>query len=145
MRKYKDYHLVFIYVILTYIISGIGYLFWINGDETRALFLFVPILAPLISSCVVIVLSKGCVRINLKKCSITGLLVGAMIPIIYYSVSILVYLFCGNTLHDFHMSGQEIITLCIQWTFAAFCEEIGWRGFSSLPLVWFVSHLSMEY
>lgn len=72
MRKTKDFNLAIIFVLLTYVISGIGYLFWINGGENGALFLFIPILAPLISSCVAIVMSKGSIRINIKKWSITG-------------------------------------------------------------------------
>ncbi|WP_167959069.1 CPBP family intramembrane glutamic endopeptidase [Anaerosporobacter faecicola] len=143
MRKIKDLHLAIIYILLTYVISGFGYLFWFqtNSKEYGALFLFIPILAPLISTCVVNALSKGAIQINLKKCSIKGLLVGAGIPIFYYGVSILVYVLCGNTLNAFHMRSQDIVTLCIQWTFAGFCEEIGWRGFF-LPFL--KKHMSLK-
>lgn len=132
--KKNDFNLGLLYILITYMLSGCGHLLWFNAKENASLFLFIPILAPLLSSCVVILLSQGSIHINLKKCSITGLLIGSVIPILYYSVSVLVYILCGNTLETFHMSSKDIVILCIQWTFAGFCEEMGWRG-CFLPLL----------
>ena len=130
MQEKKEIRWIWIFVIGTYLVSGMGYLLCLVCEVAY----FIPILAPIAFAFVVVHISKKAIRIPWKGSVGTGLLVGAAIPIGYLGITFFLMLCLGHKVEGSRLTPEFLIELFLVWPFAAVCEEVGWRGVL-LPLL----------
>lgn len=115
------------FVGITYLISGVGYSIWFQNVKAAA---FLPIIAPLIAYLAVKQFLDKQERIDYRKVSGKGILVGMLFPIGYIVAAVLICSFLIPESFQIKLpDGKTVAILFVQWIFAGFCEEIGWRGF----------------
>ncbi len=128
--KKKIVSLTAVFIMITYVISGLGYFLWF-GKPKMEVAAFIPILAPLIAG-------LGVYRKNIKaeflKMDMKGIGIGIGLVILCYTLAISIFLLSGKSLLKPQIKALDVVLLFAQWIFAGFCEEFGWRGVL-LPLL----------
>lgn len=133
IERTKVIKLILIFVISTYLVSCVGYYIWFHNNMEVAAFL--PIIAPFASYIVVKRFLDKKDRIHYKKVSAKGIQTGMLIPIIYISIAVLLSIVFRTASFNGNLpAGKTVVLLFVQWVFAGFCEETGWRGFL-LPML----------
>lgn len=126
MKEHKrDLKRIIIYIVMAYIISGIGYYIWFCISPLGG---FVTILAPIVSAYTICYLSHGEVKIHWKISSAADILIGAALPIGYIVISVAIYYILGYPFKQYQLTAQFLIPLVLQWILGGICEEAGWRG-----------------
>src|SRR5574344_2136840 len=125
--KKSNIRLIVIYLVITYFVSGIGYLIWFQPKQNEFA-AFIPILGPLFGAITVYCITNRKINLMINKISVSGIITGAFIPVIYVLSLGCIFLITGNQFKSADVTGKEIVILLIQWIFAGVCEEIGWRG-----------------
>ncbi len=132
IERTKVIKLILRFVAITYLVSGVGYYIWFHNIEAAAL---LPILAPFVAYLAVKRFLDKHDRIGYKEISAKGILTGMLIPIVYISIALLLSsVFKSASFNGNLPDGKTVILLFVQWIFAGFCEEAGWRGFL-LPML----------
>lgn len=126
MKKEEEIKKILAFIFITYSISAIGYYLWFNGFELASL---ITVIAPTTSYCILIFFIHDTKRICFLKASIRGILLGILIPMIYISMSIGIFILLKGKLDLNKINMKDLLPLMIQWIFAGICEEVGWRGF----------------
>ncbi len=119
-----------IFIAITYVISGIGYILWF-GKPKMEVAAFIPILAPLVAGLGVY---RENIRADFFKMDIKGIGTGIGLVILFYTLAVGMFLLFGKSLLKPQIKALDVVLLFAQWIFAGFCEEFGWRGVL-LPLL----------
>lgn len=124
-ERKSNIRLILFFVIGVLILNGIAYAIWSPMPGFGA---SIMILAPILCAYFTVILSKKTVKINIKGPIFPSIMVGAAISFGYISVSVFIMLFIDHQFTKEKLTLAIFVPLCIQWIFAGFCEEVGWRG-----------------
>lgn len=132
MKQTRNITSILIFLLLIYTISTTGFFLWYRkGYEVAA---FLPIVAPVCSYFILRIFRNDTLKIDFKNISWKALYRGALLPLVYMSACVLIYLCIGGKIMTDKFTLPLFLQLFVQWTFAGFCEEIGWRGYL-LPML----------
>ncbi len=126
----KTVMLTVVYILITYIISGVGYFLWFGKTKAKAA-AFIPVLAPSVAG---FCIYRKSITSDLFKINIKGIFIGIGLVVLCYILVVMMFLMSGKDLMKPQIEVSDVIKLLVQWTFAGFCEEFGWRGVL-LPLL----------
>lgn len=127
MDKKKDNISILIYVAIAYGIGYFGFYLWFVLKYEWAG--FIAISAPATAYFVLRKIRKDIPKVDFKNISVKSVILGAGIPILYTVVSVIMYVILKGEINTDKFSIQTLLILIVQWVFAGFCEEVGWRGF----------------
>ncbi|MDO5559805.1 MAG: CPBP family intramembrane metalloprotease [Oscillospiraceae bacterium] len=128
--KKKTVRLTVVFIIITYVISGAGYFLWFGKTKAEAA-AFIPVLAPSVAGLCVY---RKNIRADFLKINIKGIFTGIWLIILCYILAVSMFLISGKHLMKPQIKAPDVVVLFVQWIFAGFCEEFGWRGVL-LPLL----------
>ncbi len=119
-----------VFIFITFIISGVGYFLWFGKTKAEAA-AFIPVLAPSVAG---ICVYRKSITSDIFKVNIKGIFIGIGLVVLCYMLAIIMFLLSGKNLLKPQIEVSDVIKLLVQWIFAGFCEELGWRGVL-LPLL----------